>query len=105
MELKPTFQEAREWVEQLSSGNYQVAAVMARDMERQMRGRAMPAVMVGGGDVQAVMVDGGDVQAATPNDHEMHATTPNDHEMHATTPTEDETTQETNGTLEQEAGS
>ena len=95
MELKPTFQEAREWVEQLSSGNYQVAAVMARDMERQMRGRAMP----------AVMVDGGDVQAATPNDHEMHATTPNDHEMHATTPTEDETTQETNGTLEQEAGS
>lgn len=92
-------------MEQLSSGNYQVAAVMARDMERQMRGRAMPAVMVGGGDVQAVMVDGGDVQAATPNDHEMHATTPNDHEMHATTPTEDETTQETNGTLEQEAGS
>lgn len=105
MELKPTFQEAREWVEQLSSGNYQVAAVMARDMERQMRGRAMPAVMVGGGDVQAMVLNGGDVQAATPNDHEMHATTPNDHEMHATTPTEDETTQETNGTLEQEAGS
>lgn len=105
MELKPTFQEAREWVEQLSSGNYQVAAVMARDMERQMRGRTMPAVMVDGGDVQAMVLNGGDVQAATPNDHEMHATTPNDHEMHATTPTEDETTQETNGTLEQEAGS
>lgn len=105
MELKPTFQEAREWVEQLSSGNYQVASVMARDMERQMRGRAMPAVMVGGGDVQAVMVDGGDVQAATPNEGDVHATTPNDHEMHATTPNRDETTQETNGTLEQEAGS
>lgn len=92
-------------MEQLSSGNYQVAAVMARDMERQMRGRAMPAVMVGGGDVQAVMVDGGDVQAATPNEGDVQTATLNDHEMHATTPTEDETTQETNGTLEQEAGS
>ena len=105
MELKPTFQEAREWVEQLSSGNYQVASVMARDMERQMRGRAMPAVMVDGGDVQAMVLNGGDVQAVLSNDHEMHATTPNDHEMHATTPTEDETTQETNGIPEQEAGS
>ena len=95
MELKPTFQEAREWVEQLSSGNYQVAAVMARDMERQMRGRAMPAVMVGGGDVQAATPNEGDVQTATLNDNEMRATTPN----------RDETTQETNGTLEQEAGS
>lgn len=105
MELKPTFQEAREWVEQLSSGNYQVAAVMARDMERQMRGRAMPAVMVDGGDVQAVMVDGGDVQAATPNEGDVQTATLNDNEMRATTPNRDETTQETNGTLEQEAGS
>lgn len=105
MELKPTFLEAREWVEQLSSGNYQVASVMARDMERQMRGQAMPAMVLDGGDERVGMPNEGNVQAVVSNEREIQIAMANDHEMHATPPNGDETAQETSGMLEQEEGS
>ena len=37
MELKPSFAEPRAWLAQLTAGNYQAAAMMVQDAERQMQ--------------------------------------------------------------------